>query len=157
MKKTYKILIITITMLVTTFGIAYWLFVRSVGDVNIPSTMNEHTVNFSELGESIYIRAKAWGLGGNHQEIILSTSPIDKERQSIKEKDIIFYSMEIYLKKKGVDTLLVYADASTIGKIPSNLKTSIKIVPIGLKNYDEVKEYERNYKKYDLKKISVYE
>jgi hypothetical protein len=51
---------------------------------------------------------------------------------------------------------MVYADASTIGKIPIGLETSINIVPVGLKNYYEVKEYKRNYKEYDFIKISVY-
>jgi len=156
MKKTYKIIIISVAILVIIIGITFCLFVRSIGDINVPSTMNEETIFFPELSESIYIRAKAWGLGGNHQEIILSTYPIDKKRPSIKGVDMIFYTSEIYLKKKGLDTLVVYADASTIGKMPDSLKTMIDIVPIGLKNNDEVKDYERNYKKYDLKKISVY-
>lgn len=76
--------------------------------------------------------------------------------KAIRGEDYIFYTKEIYYQKRGVDTLMVYADASTIGKIPDGLKTSIKIVPVGLKNYDEVKKYERNYKEYDLNKISVY-
>jgi hypothetical protein len=51
---------------------------------------------------------------------------------------------------------MVYADASTIGKIPNGLRTTINIVPVGLKNYGEVKQYKQNYKEYDLNKISVY-
>jgi hypothetical protein len=151
-----KKIIISAAILITTLGIAYRLFVRSIENIEIPSTMNEATIFFPELNESIYIRAKAWGLGGNHQEIILSASPIDKERQSVKGKDIIFYTTEIYYKKKGLDTLFIYADASTIGKLPNDIKTSVNIVTVGLKNYVEVKEYEQNYEKYDLKKISVY-
>lgn len=156
MKKSYKIIIISVSILVLLLGIAYWLFVKSVGEINMPSTLNEDMIDFSELNTTIYIRAKAWGLAGNHEEIILSTSPIDKERPSIKDEDIIFYTTEVYYKKQGVDTLMVYADASSISKLPDNLKTSINIVPVGLKNNSEIQEYKKNYRKYGLKKISTY-
>jgi hypothetical protein len=156
MKKSFKIIIIIVSILLLLLGIAYWLFVKSVGDVEVPSTLNEDIVEFPELNEKVYIRARAWGLAGNHEEIIISTTPIEKDRQAVKGEDYIFYTTEIYYQKKGTDTLMVYADASTIGKIPNGLRTTINIVPVGLKNYGEVKQYKQNYKEYDLNKISVY-
>lgn len=156
MKNIYKIILISLAILAIILGILYWLFVKSVGEIDVPSTLNEVTIEFPELNEKAYIRARAWGLAGNHEEIIISTTPIEKDRQAAKGEDYIFYTTEIYYQKRGIDTLMVYADASTIGKIPNGLKTSINIVTVGLKNYDEVKKYERNYKESDLNKISVY-
>ncbi|NJO69201.1 MAG: hypothetical protein HC830_07905 [Bacteroidetes bacterium] len=82
MKKTYKIILISIAILVIILGILYRLFVKSVGEIDVPSTLTEVTVEFTELNEKAYIRARAWGLAGNHEEIIISTTPIDKDRQA---------------------------------------------------------------------------
>jgi hypothetical protein len=46
--------------------------------------------------------------------------------------------------------------ASTISETPKSFSAPIKIIQIELKNYDEVKDYEMNYKKYGLSKVSVY-
>jgi flagellar basal body-associated protein FliL len=100
MKKSFKIIIIIVSILLLLLGIAYWLFVKSVGDVEVPSTLNEDIVEFPELNEKVYIRARAWGLAGNHEEIIISTAPIEKDRQAVKGGDYIFYTTEIYYQKK---------------------------------------------------------
>lgn len=156
MKKQHRAIIYIITILVLLSGLVYWFFFRSIGDIEIPGTLNEANVSFSELNETVYIRAKAWGLGGNHEEIIFSTSPIDKERRAVKGEDFIFYTPEVYYKKQGIDSLVVYAESSSIAKPSENQGSKVKIVLVALKNYNEVKEYEKNYLKYGLNKISIY-
>lgn len=155
MKRIYKIILVGATILIIILCVLYWLFIRSVQEIDIPSTLNEAVVSFDELNEKVYFRAKAWGLAGNHEEIIISTSPIEKTRGALKGVDFIFYTTEVYYKKQG-DTLLVYAAASSIVQPTAKLYTQISIVPMGLKTNDEVQDYEMNYKKYGLTRLSVY-
>ncbi len=129
---------------------------KSLVEINIPSTLNEDIIEFPELSEKIYVRAKVWRLAGIHGEIIMSTSPIDKERQSIKGEDVIFYTTDIYYKKRGVDTLIVYMDTNSIAKLPNDLKTPINVIPVGLKNNSEIQDFKKNFKKYGLEKNSIY-
>ena len=67
----------------------------------------------------------------------------------------IFYSSEIYYKKHGDDTLMIYATESGMSEAPVNFKSQVKIVRIGLKNNSEEKDYWQNYKKYGCSKIST--
>jgi len=108
------------------------------------------------LGSKVYLSGKAWGLAGNHEEIIISTSPIDNSRKPIIGKDFIFYNSEIYFKRRGLDTLLVYAESSSISKIPENLSSRIKVIISKLKTYDELKDFQINYRNYGLTKFTMY-
>lgn len=126
-------------------------------DVDMKPLVESKEVIFDNLNETLFLRAMAWGVAGSNNEIIISESlitPID--RKSEKGSDYIFYTTELYYKKQGNDTLLVYVEASSIGKDPENYTGKIKIVPIRLKTYDESKEYAENYGKYGLKKLSAY-
>lgn len=155
MKRIYNIILIGTPVLVITLGMLFWLFIRGIGEIDIPSTRNDYIVDFEKLQEKIYIRAKSWGVAGNHEEIILATSPIENEnREYSKDRGYVFYSSELFYKKKGIDTLLVYVDYRS--KEPKNLPSQIKIVQIELKDTKEIKDYEENYKKYGLSKVSVY-
>jgi hypothetical protein len=137
--------------------IALYFFMLKAFDNNRDEIISEQTVIFEEINDSIYIRARAWGVSGNHNEIIISLDPIEREgRQAEKEKDYIFYATEIYYKKQGIDTLLIYADGSSIGKKPAVFTERIKIVPVKIKTADEAMKYEKNYKKYGLTKVSAY-
>ena len=118
--------------------------------------ISKQTVVFKELNESVYIRAIAWGISGNHNEVIISSEPIKPEGRPSEEKDYIFYTTEIYYKKQGIDTLFVYADGSSIGKEPTIFTKKIKIVPIKISTADEAVDYEKNYKEYGLIKITAY-
>jgi hypothetical protein len=118
----------------------------------------EHTttISFPEISEKVYIRAKAWGVSGNHSEILLSTSPINNAHGVyLKDEQFTFVnSSELYYQKKGIDSLLLYVDYKS--EVPKNLSTQINIQQIELKNAKEIAEYARNYKKYGLSRISVY-
>lgn len=156
MNKYVKTTLLVLLILGGIAGALYWFVLRAV-DVDMEPSVNNYVIEFNELNEKVYISARAWGLTGDHEEIILSTSPISNEHRSYsKDEYFIFYTSEVYYKKEGVDTLLVYAGASTISAPPKGLSTSIKIIQKELKDYDEVRDYKMNYKKYDLSKVSVY-
>lgn len=152
MKRKYKIILISIFILIVILGILYWLFMKSMKSIDVPMTTNEYVIEFKELQEKVYIRAKAWGIGGNHEEIILATSPIENEhREYFKDKQFIFFTPELYYKKIGIDTLMLYVDYKS--KIPENITTQIKIIQIELK---DATGFKGNYRKNGLSKVSVY-
>lgn len=156
MSKATKVIISILLTILVIGAVIYFLFRKGVGEFDVPSSGNKYVINFNELNENVYFYAESWGVSGNHEEIILSTEPINENREYSKDKDFIFYTSDVYYKKKGVDTLIVYAGSSSIGPYPKDLKTSIKIIQQELKNYDEVRDYDNNYKKYGLSKVTVY-
>lgn len=102
-------------------------------------------------GKKIFVRAKFWGISGNHEEIVFSESPITIPS---KENDYIFYTDEVFYKINN-NVLTIYAPES--GKnIPRISFKNIEIIFKGLKTYDEIRDYNTNYQKYDLERISVY-
>jgi hypothetical protein len=155
MKKLYKIILIVVTTLVVIFGAISLLTISAVKDLDMKSFINEQIIDFKELDSKVYLRGRVWGLAGNHEEIIISTSPIDKSRKPIIGKDYIFYYSEIYFKRQGLDTLVVYAESSSIAKIPENLSSPIKVIISELKTYDKVKDFQINYRNYGLTKFNI--
>ena len=80
------------------------MFIRGIGEVNVPSTRNDYIVNFEKLQEKIYIRAKSWGIAGNHEEIILATFPIENEnREYFKDKGYVFFPPLVQAYKENRD------------------------------------------------------
>jgi hypothetical protein len=53
------------------------------------------TVDLAEIDKPLYIKAKNWGITGNHEEIVLSFSSVNITN---KERDYIFYTNEVYYK-----------------------------------------------------------
>lgn len=155
MKRRVKIILLALVVAGVILTVFYFFVLKAV-DNNMDALISKQTVVFKELNESVYIRAIAWGISGNHNEVIISSEPIKPEGRPSEEKDYIFYTTEIYYKKQGIDTLLVYADGSSIGKEPTIFIKKIKIVPIKISTADEAVDYEKNYKEYGLIKISAY-
>jgi hypothetical protein len=156
MKKTFKMMLLTLVIISIAIGGIY-LFLLKVDDVDMNVRVSTQIVEFKELDEKVYIRAMAWGIAGNHNEVILSAEPIKPEtRKSEKDKDYIFYTTEMYYKKQGSDTLLIYVEESSIGKCPDNFTKKVKVITMKIKTYDEAKDYEKNYKAYGLLKVSAY-
>lgn len=135
----------------------YFWYTKSVGEVDVRTTTHNYEIAFEELNSKVYVQVKSWGVAGNHEEILLSSIPLLSNAEFSKEDCYVFYASEIYYKKAGADTLIVYTGASEIASVPNKFSSPIKIRQIELKNYDEVREYSRNYKKYGLSKISIYE
>jgi hypothetical protein len=117
---------------------------------------NEYVVDFDSLGEKIYIRAKAWGLAGNHEEIILSNEPIkNRHLEYFYDKQFIFLSMtELFYKKINADTLEVYADYKS--KEPPKFQSKVKIKQIEFKDIDNASDMKTNPEKYGLTRVTVY-
>lgn len=156
MSQGIKVTLIVVVVLLLLAGAIYWFVFKSV-DVDMKPLVESKEVVFDDLNEKLYLRAMAWGVAGSNNEIIISENPIDPiDRKSEKGNDYIFYTTELYYKKQGNDTLLVYAESSSIGKEPENYTGKVKIVPVRLKTYDDSKEYAENYEKYGLKKLSAY-
>lgn len=149
-------MIVVFILLVIVGGI-FW-FVMNTFDIDMKPIVNKKEIVFKEISEKVYVRAMSWGVAGNHNEIIFSNEPITPiNRKSEKERDYIFYTSDLYYKRQGMDTLLIYAESSSIGNSPEVKFNKVKIIAMGIKTYDESLDYERNYKKYGLEKISVYQ
>lgn len=156
MSKDVKIVVIVVIAFLLLLIVAFW-FVFKGTNIDMKPLIKTEEVTFNDIDETVYLRAMSWGIAGNHNEIIISTSPISPiDRKSEKEMDFIFYTTEVYYKKQGVDTILIYAESSSIGKEPPNYQGRVKVVIKRLKTYDDSKEYEKNYEQYGLKKISTY-
>lgn len=154
MNKYVKATLLVLLILGGIAGALYWFVLKAV-DVDMEPSVNNYVIEFNEINEKVYVSARAWGLAGNHEEIILSTSPISNEHRAYsKDECFIFYTSEVYYTKKGVDTLLIYVDYKS--KAPPNLSTKIKIEQIELKDNAEIQDYKKNYKNYGLSKVSVY-
>ena len=53
----------------------------------VPSKEKAITLNFKKIGATAYLRAKVWGISGNHEEIVLSET---KKTQQIKNMIMFF-------------------------------------------------------------------
>lgn len=156
MNKYIRVILLVLLALFLTAGGVYWFTLNALDDIDMHLIEDNYIIDFEELNEKVYIKTKMWGLVGNHSEILLSTLPFNNTHEEYnKETQFVFInSTELYYQKKGVDSLLLYVDYKS--EIPQKLTTKIKIKQIELKNFDEVKDYEVNYEKYGLSKISVY-
>ena len=106
----------------------------------------------SPKGDSIYIKARFWGITGDHEEIIFSEEPIILPPN--KDRYYIFYTDEVFYKFENNDELVILAPKSgkSIPKIPFK---NIKVVLKDLKTGDNMRNISENYKKYKLEKIGV--
>lgn len=109
-------------------------------------------LEFETVPNSFYLKTRAWGITGDHQEIFLTKN---KSSISNKDTDYIFYCSEIFYKQTN-DTLTIYASKSAIYE-PIESFSEITIIIKPLANYNEIKDFNTNYKKYGLTKISVLE
>jgi uncharacterized membrane protein YqiK len=155
MKKSIKVISIIFVLLALILVIIWLLFIKSAAEFDVPSISKQQVVNYEELNSKLYLCAKAWGISGNHEEIVLSSTPIQVRQQYSKDECFVYYTSDVYYKKQGTDTLLIYASESGMSKMPVKFISKIKVVQIGLKNNSEEKDYNKNYKKYGLSKIST--
>ena len=118
----------------------------------LPKSERIEKIIISPKGDSIYIRARFWGITGDHEEIIFSEEPIILPPN--KDKHYIFYRDEVFYKFENNDELVIHAPKSgkSIPKIPFK---NIKVVLKDLKTGDDIRNISKNYKKYKLEKIGV--
>lgn len=105
--------------------------------------------------DTLYVSASSWGLAGNNEEIILSKKPIKEDYRPNKKNDYVFYTSEIYYKIDA-NKLVVYAIQSSILE-PENFSSPINVEIKGIKTAQESKDYELNYSKYGLTKLSIFD
>lgn len=147
MNNVKKIVLLFLVLLIVG---AIWFYKLSSEVEIIPTNEITRVFNFAN-GSKIYIRAKVWGVAGNHEEIAFSENPITI---ADKEKDYIFYTDEVLYKiDKNILTLYAPQSGGSISKIPFK---DVEIIFKGLKKADEIRDYSINYKKYGLQRISVY-
>lgn len=116
----------------------------------------EYVIEFDSLEEKIYIRARACGLAGNNEEIILSNEPIkNKHLEYFYDRQFIFLSVtEIYYKKVNEDTLEVYVSYKS--EVPPDFRSKVKIKQIEFKDVGNASDMKANPEKYGLTLVSVY-
>ena len=105
-------------------------------------------INLGIENSPLFLRARIWGVAGNHEKIVLS-----KDKIANKSDDYIFYTSEIFYKVQE-DTLTLYAPFSSISEpLIKNKRVIIK----ELETAEEIKGLDLNYKKYGLTRISGYD
>ena len=98
--------------------------------------------------QSVNIESRYWGLVGNHEIIQLT---------STKECDtVIFYTDQIFYRKTGDDSLVIYVSGSSYSEKQSSLCDNIDLDIHDLKSYDDIREMERTYKSKGLERITIY-
>jgi hypothetical protein len=148
MKNIKKILLLFLVCI--TIG-AIWFYRNWRKEEFMPAKENTISINLGNESRPLFLRAKIWGVAGNHEQIILSQS---NNNVPNKTDDYIFYTTEIFYKVGNDNTVIIYAIESSISE-PVNKIPNVTVK--GLKTADEIRNYNTNYQKYGLKRISVYE
>ncbi|MEQ1607169.1 MAG: hypothetical protein ABL999_20085 [Pyrinomonadaceae bacterium] len=117
--------------------------------------MNYQTIYFPKADTKIYSLARIWGITGNSEEVRLCSEPYEVGKKDQSDHCVVFFTDRIYYKKNGATGLQIYAPSSSI---PPNIKDSVGSIRISvkeLKNFDEVKDFERNFENYGLMTIAA--
>lgn len=116
---------------------------------------NEKIVKLELKGnqkKNIFFKIKNWGIAGNHEEIVLSETKNDFKEQ---QNDYIFYTPEIYYKIENDHIILRAPESSIIEPKIGILKKIIILKP--LNSFDEINNFDKNYKSLGFNKISIYD
>lgn len=148
MKNIKKILLLFLVLL--TIG-AIWFYRNWRKEEFMPAKENTISINLGNESRPLFLRAKVWGVAGNHEQIVLSQS---NNNVANKTDDYIFYTSEVFYKVGNDNTVIVYATESSISE-PVNKIPNVTVK--GLKTADEIRDYNINYQKYGLERISIYE
>lgn len=143
-----KILLLFLVLL--TIG-AIWFYRNWRKEEFMPAKENTISINLGNESRPLFLRAKVWGVAGNHEQIVLSQS---NNNVPNKTDDYIFYTSEVFYKVGNDNTVIVYVTESSISE-PVNKIPNVTVK--GLKTADEIRDYNTNYQKYGLERISVYE
>lgn len=141
-------------LLVALIVVVYFSYIFiSLGVALTPPPPNEYVIHLEEIDETVYIRARSWGLPTNHQEIIVANSPIAGFEYDYDRQIVYRDNTEIYYKKVGVDTLEIYADI--LAEVPREFSARVKIKQVKLDS-EEARIYVDHYKEKGFSKVSVY-
>lgn len=145
--------LIFVIILVFAFSSAVLYLERWLTEPSFLSTNSKYyRISFDD-NSSLYISTFSGGLLGNHERITISKGK--RTDKPIKDKDLIFYTSEIFYKIDSDNNKLVVFVTSDSFNATNDIKNRMNVKIKTFKNYDEWKDYDKNYLKYGLKKISV--
>jgi len=117
----------------------------------IPANESTISIELLNVNKKLFLRAKIWGVAGNHEQIVLSHSDSSLPN---KKTDYLFYTSKIFYKVVNEKNISIYAPGSSISEPANKLPyVTLKV----LKTADEVRDYNTNYEKYGLKRFSIYD
>ncbi len=147
--KVIKITVLVFLVLALTTVAVIWLGCKDVAE-GLNGTEKTITINLRDEGSPLFLRAKVWGIAGNHEQIVLSQFNNDVPN---KTDDYIFYTDEIFYKVEN-NTLIVYAAYSSISEPVSKIPN---VIVKALKTGEDILDYSANYQKYGLERIRTYD
>lgn len=112
-------------------------------NINVPDPeIVMDIILFPEVEDTIYVRAMSWGISGNHNQVMFSGKEIiPSNRKPVISQDLIFHSPEVFVKKQGPDTLIIFVNASSIEEKSVCESCKVKILVKKLNSYSEWQDY----------------
>ena len=104
------------------------------------------SLKFLDPEVTVFVLAKTWGLLGNHEQLSIFS---DKSLDTIK-----LNTSRAFYRKVGGDSLIMYVPASIPKGVEKNIG-EVKLRLIKLTTQAEFLDYNANYQKYGLRKISA--
>ncbi len=148
--KYLKYILLTSFALIVIFAILIICYVsHSIGRLDTFSETKTISVRIGSDSNALYLKAKVYGIAGNHEQIVLSNSKDSIPNQNV---DYIFYASEIFYKVEN-NIIYIYAPHSSISE---PIEKNPNVVIEELKSYDEIMDYKNHYSSYGLERISVY-
>lgn len=149
--KPFKIILLTIFTLMVIFAIIVICHAfHATKRLDTSCKTETIAVRIGSDSNVLYLKARIYGIAGNHEQIVLSKSENSSPNHIV---DYIFYAPEIFYKVEN-SIIYIYAPYSSISepieKIPN-------VVIKELRLYDEIMDYNNHYSRYGLERISVYQ
>jgi hypothetical protein len=114
-----RIFLVILVVVLSIISVVYFLFEQSVRDFGRP-TYRIIPILSQNKKSTVYIKTKNWGVTGDHQLTVISTSP-EKEFEPDSTKEMIFKGLEPFLYKSHKDTLYLFVWEKSI--IPENVRS----------------------------------
>ncbi|MCX6180485.1 MAG: hypothetical protein NT150_00970 [Bacteroidetes bacterium] len=127
MKKVLVIVVVSALVIIAVTG-----FVKSCSsDIGsgFEPTYGIKKIHSDTLNADIYIKKKNWGVSGDHQVVVISTSGQEKFEPD-STKDYIFVSEFFF--KASKDSLYIYTDSKA--KEPRLFDSKFKVIQVELSN-----------------------
>jgi len=147
--KHLKNILLIIVPLVLLFLIVLIFFSQAINQLNLNSQEETFYIRVGGDSNSFYLKTKAYGIAGDHEQIVLS-----KSRNSVPthKDDYFFYTTQIFYKVEK-NILYIYAPKSSISE---PIMKAPNVIIKELETYDEIRDYSNHYSSYGLERISIY-
>jgi hypothetical protein len=149
-KKKHLALVLLLVSIVVLIPNCYYFYASQIVEVK--------RLNYKTLNQQVYLRARTWGLAANHDEITISQYPFRPKDRSNRSGDIVLYSDEVFFKLVGGDSLLLYINASAIGKGTKaySLIGNVKVIIYPVHGYCDTLDIKNNYARIGLERLSTF-